>query len=49
MLTQGVNYVYAGYWWEIWPAGICIVALVVAFNLIGDGLRDAVEVRLQRR
>jgi peptide/nickel transport system permease protein len=49
MLTQGVNYVFAGYWWEIWPAGVCIVALVVAFNFIGDGLRDAVEVRLQRR
>lgn len=49
MLTQGVNYVFAGYWWQIWPAGICIVALVVAFNFIGDGLRDAVEVRLQRR
>lgn len=49
MLSQGVNYVFAGYWWEIWPAGVCIVALVVAFNFIGDGLRDAVEVRLQRR
>ncbi len=49
MLTQGVNYVFAGYWWEIWPAGVCVVALVVAFNFIGDGLRDAVEVRLQRR
>ena len=49
MLSQGVNYVFAGYWWEIWPAGLCIVALVVAFNFIGDGLRDAVEVRLQRR
>ena len=31
------------------PGGLCIVALVVAFNFIGDGLRDAVEVRLQRR
>jgi peptide/nickel transport system permease protein len=49
MLSQGVNYVFAGYWWEIWPAGLCIVALVVAFNFIGDGLRDAVEVRLQKR
>jgi peptide/nickel transport system permease protein len=47
MLSNGVNYVYSGYWWEIWSAGLCIV--VVAFNFIGDGLRDAFEVRLQRR
>lgn len=49
MLSDGVNYVYSGYWWQIWPAGVCIVLLVVAFNFIGDGLRDAFEVRLQRR
>jgi peptide/nickel transport system permease protein len=49
MLSNGVNYVYSGYWWQIWPAGICIVIVVVAFNFIGDGLRDAFEVRLQQR
>jgi peptide/nickel transport system permease protein len=49
MLSNGVNYVYSGYWWQIWPAGLCIVVVVVAFNFIGDGLRDAFEVRLQRR
>ncbi|HVC23413.1 MAG TPA: ABC transporter permease [Candidatus Dormibacteraeota bacterium] len=49
MLSDGVNYVYSGYWWQIWPAGVCIVLVVVAFNFIGDGLRDAFEVRLQRR
>jgi peptide/nickel transport system permease protein len=49
MLTNGLNYVYVGYWWLIYPAGICIVLTVVAFNFIGDALRDALEVRLQRR
>jgi peptide/nickel transport system permease protein len=49
MLTNGANYLYDGYWWEIYPAGIIIVLTVVAFNFIGDGLRDALEVRLQRR
>jgi peptide/nickel transport system permease protein len=49
MLSNGVNYVYNGSWWQIWPAGLCIVVIVVAFNFIGDGLRDAFEVRLQRR
>ncbi len=49
MLTTGLNYIFDGYWWLIYPAGICIVIVVVAFNLVGDALRDLVEVRLQRR
>jgi peptide/nickel transport system permease protein len=49
MLSNGVNYALDGYWWEIYPAGLCIVLVVVAFNFIGDALRDALEVRLQRR
>jgi peptide/nickel transport system permease protein len=47
MLANGVNYTFAGYWWQIWPAGICIVAVVVGFNFMGEGLRDAVDVRLR--
>lgn len=47
MLANGVNYVFAGYWWQIWPAGLCIVAVVVGFNFIGEGLRDAIDVRLR--
>jgi len=49
MLSDGVTYVFAGYWWQIFPAGVCIVGVVVAFNFIGDGLRDVFEVRLRRR
>jgi hypothetical protein len=49
MLTNGLNYVYVGDWWLIYPTGICIVLTVVAFNFIGDALRDALEVRLQSR
>ncbi|MGH3159615.1 MAG: ABC transporter permease [Streptosporangiaceae bacterium] len=49
MLQNGVNFLYDGYWWEIYPAGAMIVITVVAFNFIGDGLRDAMDVRLQRR
>jgi peptide/nickel transport system permease protein len=47
MLANGVNYTFAGYWWEIWPAGLCIVAVVVGFNFVGEGLRDAIDVRLR--
>ncbi len=49
LLENGVNFLYDGYWWEIYPAGLIIVLTVVAFNFIGDGLRDSLDVRLQRR
>jgi peptide/nickel transport system permease protein len=49
MLSDGLNYAYSGYWWLIYPPGIIIVLTVVCFNLMGDALRDAFEVRLQRR
>ena len=49
MLSNGVNYASNGYWWEIYPVGLCIILVVVALNYIGDELRDALEVRLQRR
>jgi peptide/nickel transport system permease protein len=49
MLNAGLNAVYDGYWWQIFPAGIAIILVVIAINFIGDGMRDAFEVRLQRR
>ena len=35
------------YWWEIVAPGLAIVFTVVAFNFIGDGFRDALDVRLR--
>jgi len=49
MLAKGLDYINLGYWWLIYPAGIIIIMTVVAFNFIGDALRDAFETRLQRR
>jgi peptide/nickel transport system permease protein len=49
MLANGVNYALDGYWWQVYPTGLAIVLVVVAFNFVGDALRDAFEVRLQRR
>ena len=49
MLSNGLNYIYEGKWWLIYPAGIAIVLTVVAFNFIGDAMRAALEVRLQER
>jgi peptide/nickel transport system permease protein len=49
MLSVGTDYAFQGYWWEYYPVGLCIVLVVIAFNFVGDALRDALEVRLQRR
>jgi peptide/nickel transport system permease protein len=48
MLNNGLNFLYDGYWWLIYPAGVAIVITVLAFNFVGDALRDALDVRLQR-
>jgi peptide/nickel transport system permease protein len=49
MLSQGLNYTYSDYWWLIYPPGVAIVVTVVAFNLIGDGLRDAFGLDVRTR
>jgi peptide/nickel transport system permease protein len=49
MLSQGSSFLSDGYWWQVYPALVAIVLIVVAFNFIGDALRDSFEVRLQER
>jgi peptide/nickel transport system permease protein len=49
MLSDGLNYTYSGYWWLTYPPGVAIVITVVAFNLVGDGLRDAFGLDTRRR
>lgn len=49
MLNNGLNYMFEGRWWLVYPAGLAIVLTVVAFNFIGDALRAALDVRLQAR
>jgi peptide/nickel transport system permease protein len=41
MLSDGLNYTYSGFWWLTYPPGVAIVITVLAFNVVGDGLRDA--------
>jgi peptide/nickel transport system permease protein len=50
MLSGGLAFLQGGnYWWLIYPPGIAIILTCIAFNFIGDALRDAFETRLQRR
>jgi ABC-type dipeptide/oligopeptide/nickel transport system permease subunit len=48
MLSNGTAYLQDGYWWLIYPVGTCIVLVVMACNLLGDALRDSLDVRLRR-
>jgi len=44
MLNTAKNYIDNAPWMAVWP-GISIVLLVLSFNLLGDGLRDAFDRR----
>ena len=48
MLSAGLNSLYDGYWWLVYPPAGILIVTVVAFNLIGDAVHDALDVRLQR-
>lgn len=45
MLADGMNYMFQNAWWLVYPAGLCILISQVSINLVGDGLRDALETR----
>ena len=44
MLNTAKNYIDNAPWMAIWP-GVSIFVLVLSFNLVGDGLRDAMDPR----
>lgn len=46
MLNNGLNYIYAGYWWQIYPAGVAIVVTVLAFNMLAESVRDSIAARV---
>ncbi|ABX41201.1 ABC transporter permease [Lachnoclostridium phytofermentans] len=41
-------HVMTNYWFVWIPAGFCILLTVLAFNFIGDGLRDAFDPKMKR-
>ena len=49
LLTTGINNLFDGYWWQLWPPAFAIVLIVLAVNVLGDGMHDMVEHRLERR
>jgi ABC-type dipeptide/oligopeptide/nickel transport system permease subunit len=44
--TSGQLYRFA--WWMLLFPGLCLVLTTLSFNLVGDGLRDALDPRTGR-
>lgn len=40
MIWQADQTISLGYWWQIVPPGVAIMLVIVAFTMLGDGLRD---------
>lgn len=49
MLTNGLNDLFNGSWWLVYPAALILIITIIGFSLIGDAVRDSLDVRLQRR
>lgn len=45
MLSDSKAYLESAGWLVTWP-GLCILSVVLAFNLLGDGLRDAFDPKI---
>ncbi len=47
LLSDASNFYLVQPWLMVWP-GVCVLLMVLAFNLLGDGLRDAFDPRATR-
>lgn len=48
MLADSQSSLLSGKWWVMVFPGVAIVLIVLGFNLLGDGLRDELDPRLQQ-
>ncbi len=46
ILTEGRTYIFDAWWLTLFP-GLAILTTVLSFNLLGEGLRDALDPRLR--
>lgn len=49
MLSNARGYIYSGEWWFSTFPGLMIVIIILGFNLLGDGLRDALDPKYDTR
>jgi peptide/nickel transport system permease protein len=46
LITDGRSFIQTAWWWPTFP-GLALAVTVLGFNLLGDGLRDAIDPRLR--
>ncbi len=46
MTAEGAGYIVSGEWWIFLFPGLAIMITVLAFNLVGDTLRDVLDPRM---
>jgi peptide/nickel transport system permease protein len=47
LIRVGNDFLFSGEWWVTLFPGVALVVLVLAINLLGDWLRDALNPRLR--
>jgi peptide/nickel transport system permease protein len=48
MVAEGASFIISGQWWVSLMPGTVLVVVVLSFNLLGDGLRDRLDIRERR-
>ncbi|TFG33153.1 ABC transporter permease subunit [Candidatus Thorarchaeota archaeon] len=48
MIARGQNFILSSPWMTLYP-GLAILVTALAFNLVGDGIRDIMDPKLRRR
>ncbi|OEG00087.1 diguanylate cyclase [Vulcanibacillus modesticaldus] len=48
MVNEGVAVMLSGYWWRLFFPAVMISLTMFAFNVFGDGLRDALDPKLRK-
>jgi peptide/nickel transport system permease protein len=49
LLNTGLGELSDGYWWLLYPPAVLLIVTIIGFSLIGDAVRDSLDVRLRRR
>ena len=47
ILTSGKDYIEFAWWLSLFP-GLAILVTVLSYNLLGEGIRDALDPRVKR-
>lgn len=47
MVAEGARFIASGQWWIVTFPGLALMVAVLAFNLLGDALRDILDPRLR--